>query len=452
MLSVGPMRPLVTATSLGGARRDDDCGMQIDSLSDEWSVESWTAESRHETCCARLDDFYWVIPACDLVGRFPRPEGDEVLSDIEQDVCDAPDEFPVSMETAAVESLCFPVVVQTRLQEGCDPVLPLPMCKGQEFLVEDGPDVIVSGRESIITESDVSCEICVVSDQFPVVVPKLASVPLAVSVVAQTRPRVGCGPDLPLLVDKGMQSLDDDGLDIIISGRESTMMISDVSRDICVEPDQLPVVVSKEVVEPLALPVVTLTRSQVGCTPVVAWPANDDMILQVGVDPDLLSGWVMKSVDPDVESGDQVLLKVVPDVDWDACHTEWREMVVDDMVTEKFVLVPEVFPVGSMMSAAEPTFLPAFSEVYSLVVLAGGGGELLRQTPGGGGVRYSASVCPASCRKRISDGLCWEGRLGFGRFEGWPVMSPNGLGGNPAGFAGRAKRDGLCRSGRNPGR
>ena len=186
VLSVGHMRPLVTAVSLGGARRDDNCRMQIDSLSDEWSVESWTAENRHETCCARLDDFDWVIPACDLVRRLPRPEGDEELSDIEQDVCDVPDEFPVSMETATVESLCFTLVLQTTPQEGCDPVLPLPVCKGQEFLVEDGPDVIVSGRESIITESDVSCEICVASDQCPVVVPKLAAVPLAVSVVAQT--------------------------------------------------------------------------------------------------------------------------------------------------------------------------------------------------------------------------------------------------------------------------
>ena len=159
------------------------------------------------------------------------------------------------------------------------------------------------------------------------------------------------------------------------------MMISDVSRDICVEPDQLPVVVSKEAVEPLALPVVALMRSQVGCTPVATWPANDDMILQVGVDPNLLSGRVMNSVDPDVESGHQVLLKVVSDVDWDACHTKWRETVVDDMVMEKFVLVPEVFPVGYMMSAAEPTFLPALSEVYSVVVLAGGGGVVAVANP-----------------------------------------------------------------------
>ena len=43
-------------------------------------------------------------------------------------------------------------------------------------------------------------------------------------------------------------------------------------------------------------------------------------------------------------------------------------MVVDDMVMEKFVLVPEVCLVGSMTSAADPTFLPAFSGVYSLAV------------------------------------------------------------------------------------
>ena len=161
-------------------------------------------------------------------------------------------------------------------------------------------------------------------------------------------------------------------------------MISDVSRDICVEPDQLPVVVYKEAVEPLGLPVVALTRSQVGCTPIVAGPAHSDTVSRVEVDQDPLSGRIMKSVDPDEESGEQVSLMAVPAVDRDACYTEWRETVVDDMVMEKFVFVPEVCPVVSMTSAAEPTFWPALSEVYP---------------PGSGGVRYSASVCPAGCRK-----------------------------------------------------
>ena len=64
-------------------------------------------------------------------------------------------------------------------------------------------------------------------------------------------------------------------------------------------------------------------------------------------------------------------------MDEDACHSEWREMVLDDVVMEKFVLVPEVCPVGSMTSAARPTFMPALSEVYSPVFFSRGGGGVV---------------------------------------------------------------------------
>ena len=214
-------------------------------------------------------------------------------------------------------------------------------------------------------------------------------------------------------MDGGIESLDDDGLDVLLSGRESTVMILDVSRDICVEPEQLPVVVSKEAVELLAVPVVVQTRPHVGGTPDVAWPVNVDVISWAEVDPDLLYGRVMQSVDPDVGSGDRMSLNLIPDVDGDACHTEWRETVVDDIVMEKFVLVPEVCPVGSMTSVAGPTFLPTFFFSWG-----GGGGSCCGKPPGGGrvrysasvwpagGVRYSTSVCPASCPKRSFGGLC----------------------------------------------
>ena len=72
--------------------------------------------------------------------------------------------------------------------------------------------------------------------------------------------------------------------------------------------------------------------------------------------------------------------------------------------------------------------------------------------PGSGGVRYSASVCPAGCRKRASGRFCGKGHLGCGRFERSPVVSPSGFGGNPARFAGRAKREEFYCSGHNPGR
>ena len=153
VLSVGPMRPLLTAASLGGARRDDDCRLQVDSLNDELSVEAWAAENRHETCCARLDNFDWVIPPYDLDMILPRPELDEESSDVERDVCDVLDEFPVGIDKAAVEPLCLPEVVQTRPQVGCDPDLPLPVDTGKVSLVEDGPDVIVSRRKSNVERS-----------------------------------------------------------------------------------------------------------------------------------------------------------------------------------------------------------------------------------------------------------------------------------------------------------
>ena len=216
--------------------------------------------------------------------------------------------------------------------------------------------------------------ICVIQDRLPVVVPRSAAVPLAAFVVAQTRPQGGCGSNLLLPVDMSIEPLDVNSPDILFSRRESAMMIVDVGRDICVELDQLPVLVSKEVVGPLALTAVDLTRYQVGGALVVARPADDDMILQVEVDQDLLSGRIMKPGDPDEESGDQVSLSAVPDVDGDACHTEWRETVFSEMVMEKFVLVPEVCPVVSVTSVAEPTFGPALSEANSPVVLVGGGG------------------------------------------------------------------------------
>ena len=69
--------------------------------------------------------------------------------------------------------------------------------------------------------------------------------------IVQTRPQVGCDPDLPLPVDKGKESLVEDGPDVIVSGWKLDMKISDVSRGICVIPDEFPVIVPKKAVEPL---------------------------------------------------------------------------------------------------------------------------------------------------------------------------------------------------------
>ena len=74
VLSVGPMRPLVTAAPLGGgggAQGHDDGRLQVDQLR-EWTVYSWTADDSCGECCAQLDDFHWMIPADDRIGGLVR--------------------------------------------------------------------------------------------------------------------------------------------------------------------------------------------------------------------------------------------------------------------------------------------------------------------------------------------------------------------------------------------
>ena len=121
VLSIGPMRPMVTAAPLGGAGGHED----------EWSVNSWTAGDRNGTSCAQLDNFDWVMLAGYPVGKMHGPEEDVSLSDTVPDVCDVPNEFPVDMETVAIQSLFFAVVVQTRPQGAVTQSCPCPFMGGR---------------------------------------------------------------------------------------------------------------------------------------------------------------------------------------------------------------------------------------------------------------------------------------------------------------------------------
>ena len=120
---------------------------------------------------------------------------------------------------------------------GYDPDLPLPVDTGKESLVVDGLDVIISRRKSNVKRSDVSHDICVVPDLFPVVVPKKAAEPLILPVVALMRSQAGCAPALTLNDDINSQvGVDPD----MLSGRvmeSSTQVLLEVvpfmDRDGC---------------------------------------------------------------------------------------------------------------------------------------------------------------------------------------------------------------------------
>ena len=142
VLSIGPLRPVVTAAPLGGAEGHDDEVLQINPRN-KWSVNSWTADNSCGVGCAQLDNFNWFLPADDRVGGLPAPELRVDLSDRENEVYDVvPEPFPVQMKTTAVESLCTPVVAETRPKGGCNPVSTRLVCRGRDVLTEDSPATV----------------------------------------------------------------------------------------------------------------------------------------------------------------------------------------------------------------------------------------------------------------------------------------------------------------------
>ena len=87
------------------------------------------------------------------------------LSDSESDVEDVePDLAPVQMTTMAVESLCPPVVAQTRPKEGCDPASPRQLRRGRDVLREDSRLAVDTRRISIYQNTDVVTGIYVMPD------------------------------------------------------------------------------------------------------------------------------------------------------------------------------------------------------------------------------------------------------------------------------------------------
>ena len=185
---------------------------------------AWASENHHETCCAWLDDFNWVVPPYDPDIIAPGWELDVEIPDVDRDICVLPAEFPVVVDRTAVELLSLLVVVQTRPQVVCDPdldlseqyvevdvvdtrrdirhlpgVVPemlaampltLPVDEEMDSQVKEGPDVVWSGRDLDMGDPDVGCDIQVMSEVGPMLIDGWDTGPLALPVVANTEPQV----------------------------------------------------------------------------------------------------------------------------------------------------------------------------------------------------------------------------------------------------------------------
>ena len=148
----------------------------------------------------------WFLPADDRVGDL---DSESDIDDVE------PDPVPVQMTTTAVESLCPPVVTQTRPKEGCDPASPRRLRRGRDVLMKDSMVAVDSRRISIAPDTDV------VPDPVPVQMATTAVESLCPPVVTQTRPKEGCDPASPRRLRRGRDVLMEDimvAVDIHCSG------------------------------------------------------------------------------------------------------------------------------------------------------------------------------------------------------------------------------------------
>ena len=163
-------------------------------------------------------------------------------------------------------------------------------------------------------------------DVFPVILDITAAVPIT----------------FPVDVEMGPQ---DEGPDVVLAGRNMEVDDTDVIvRDTRLLTDVRPMIFENSGSGPLSLPVVVDTVTQ-------------------------------------VEAGWETTSTVVPLGDECGRPAGWLDSESDCCVVEEVVLDPEMSQIVSVRSAAVLTFLLAMCEDFSLAVLAGGGGSLLRQSP-----------------------------------------------------------------------
>ena len=202
------------------------------------------------------------------------------------------------------------------------------------------PDLYLSERNVEVDVVNIRRDIRNLPDVFPVMFDKTAAVPMTLPVGVKMGPQVEEDPD------------------VVLTGQDMEEGDTDVSRDIRVLTDLCPMMFDESASEPLSLPVVVNTETQVD----VRWEST---------------------------------LAVVPFVDGCGRPAGWLFSECDCCVMDEIVLVPEMSLSISMRSAAVPTFLPAMYEVFSLAVLAGG--RCCGSPPGHDRDSHSASVCPAGC-------------------------------------------------------
>ena len=109
------------------------------------------------------------------------------------------------------------------------------------------PDTLLFGWDMEVGVTDISQDIRVLPDAFPVMFDKKAAVPMPLSMVVGTESQVDYDPDT------------------LLSGRDMEVGVPDINQDIRVLPDVFPVMFDEKTAMPMSSPMVVETGPQVGC-------------------------------------------------------------------------------------------------------------------------------------------------------------------------------------------
>ena len=210
-----------------------------------------------------------------------------------------------------------------------------------DWVVPDyDPDILLSGRDIEVAVTDLTQDIRVLPDVSPALFDETAAVPMPLLVVVETGSQVGYHPD------------------ILLSGREIEVGVTDITQDIRVLPDVFPVMFDEMAAVPMPLPVVVETGPQVD----IRWETAPAVV-------------------PLAEEMTVCVATVGLSDDGSECPVELPNSESDCCFMDDGVLVPERSPVVSARGAAVPTSLLTISEVFSSAVSAGGGGAVAEPAP-----------------------------------------------------------------------
>ena len=320
VLSLGAVRPLPDAASWDGAEIVEISQSQADIVDHALLIGVQDMIDGPGTCCARMDDFDWVASPCIRELGLADRERDVGVPDVGREISEVLVALPALVVGNVGGPVVGPVVAMINPQDDCVSV---------EVLPDRGSGVITDVCRDFSCKSDgtgVTQNTHLQTESCPSSVEDLAGVPMSFPVVSNMEGPVDVRWEpASAVVPSG----------VVPGAAGEARLRTDVglrlSRDSAMGP--------------------------------MSFPVGTDVDTQVEV------GWEPTSVvlSSGCESG---------------CPVGWLDTEADGWMVDEMMLDPEMSPIVFVRSAAVPAFLATKSEVFSLAVLAGGGGvSLLRQPP-----------------------------------------------------------------------